>query len=102
MEEGHSGAGTSQTDAPGGSCRRRGRTDLAHRALENTARFPRAPTGPFPITSTPNENPEKHRSLGLLEPLQPISDPHELQESQKEGLNPPPEVLEATEDYRLS
>ena len=61
--------------------RRRGRTDLAHRALENTARFPRAPTGPFPITSTPNENPEKHRSLGLLEPLQPISDPHELQES---------------------
>ena len=81
MEEGHSGAGTSQTDAPGGSCRRRGRTDLAHRALENTARFPRVPTGPFPITSTPNENPEKHRSLGLLEPLQPISDPHELQES---------------------
>ena len=83
MEEGHSGAGTSQTDAPGGSCRRRGRTDLAHRALENTARFPRVPTGPFPITSTPNENPEKHRSLGLLEPLQPISDPHELQESPK-------------------
>ena len=86
MEEGHSGAGTSQTDAPGGSCRRRGRTDLAHRALENTARFPRAPTGPFPITSTPNENPEKHRSLGLLEPLQPISDPHELQESPLKAL----------------
>ena len=29
--------------------RRRGRTERAHRALENAARFPRASTGPFPL-----------------------------------------------------
>ena len=53
------GGRKSQTDTPGGSCRRRGRTDAPTAPWKTLRVFPRASTGPCPITSTPNEKPGK-------------------------------------------
>ena len=52
----------SHTDGPCGSCRHRGRTERAHRALENAACFPRASTGTFP-SNHPRKTPKGPKIL---------------------------------------
>ena len=56
------GRQVAHTGGPCGSCRRRGRTERAHRALENAARFPRASTG-LSTSDHPRQTPEEHRVL---------------------------------------
>ena len=50
--------------------RRRGRTERAHRALENAQRFPRASTGPFP-SNHPRKTP-KGPKIALGNPDRPL------------------------------
>ena len=56
------GRQVAHTGGPCGSCRRRGRTERAHRALENAARFPRASTGRS-TSDHPRQTPEEPRVL---------------------------------------
>ena len=56
------GRQVAHTGGPCGSCRRRGRTERAHRALENAARFPRASTG-LSTSDHPRQTPEEPRVL---------------------------------------
>ena len=55
MEEGHSGAGTSQTDAPGGSCRRRGRKTSPTAPWKTLRVFHELPQGLFPSQAHPTK-----------------------------------------------
>ena len=64
------GAILAHTDGPCGSCRRRGRTERAHRAVENAQRFPRASTGPFP-SNHPRKTP-KGPKIALETPDRPL------------------------------
>ena len=78
MEESPSGAGSYKRTRPVEAARRRGRTDAPTAPWKTLRVFPELPQGLAPSQAHPTKNPEKHRSLGLLEPLQPIPDPHEL------------------------
>ena len=64
------GRQVAHTGGPCGSCRRRGRTERAHRALENAARFPRASTG-LSTSDHPRQTPEEPRVL-LGNPDRPV------------------------------
>ena len=81
------GRQVAHTGGPCGSCRRRGRTERAHRALENAARFPRASTG-LSTSDHPRQTPEEPRVL-LGNPDRPGTvTPHR---NRKGGAgNPPP------------